>query len=313
MSVEAINECVRRILWIKFWLGLFDSPYVDPQYAEKICDCSEHRQLALKAAQKAIVLLKNNENILPLKKGIKTIAVIGPNANERRLGGYSTKQIKVVTPLEGIKNRAPKNLTINYVQGCDVTDKSKKGFKDAVSITRVSDVAVLFMGNSDKTEGESRDRSNLDLPGVQEELIQEICNTGTPVIVVLISGSVVTMSKWIDRVQAVIEAWYPGEEGGNAIADILFGNCNPGGRLPITFAKTTGQLPLWQTLMRSPMSWACRESDTWWRPQGVSRLTSTSCSRLVCRPRRSRRRVPPFRVRISPGWPRSLGPWASQR
>ncbi len=245
MSVGAINECVRRILWIKFWLGLFDNPYVDPQYAEKICDCSEHRQLALKAAQKAIVLLKNNENLLPLKKSIKSIAVIGPNANEGRLGGYSTKQIKVVTPLEGIKNRAPKNLTINYAQGCDVIDKSKKGFKDAVSITRVSNVAVLFMGNSDKTEGESRDRSNLDLPGVQEELIQEICNTGTPVIVVLISGSVVTMSKWINRVQAVIEAWYPGEEGGNAIADILFGKCNPSGRLPITFAKTTGQLPLY--------------------------------------------------------------------
>jgi beta-glucosidase len=100
------------------------------------------------------------------------------------------------------------------------------------------------MGNSVKTEGESRDRSNLDLPGVQEDLIEEICNTGTPVIVVLISGSVVTMERWIGRVQGIIDAWYPGEEGGNAIADILFGNCNPGGRLPITFAKTTGQLPL---------------------------------------------------------------------
>jgi len=245
MSIESINKCVRRILWVKFWVGLFDDPYVDPAYAEQICDCNEHRLLALKAAQKSIVLLKNNKNILPLEKDIKSIAVIGPNANERRLGGYSGKEIKVVTPLEGIKNRAPKNLTINYAQGCDVTNKSKNGFKDAVSIAQASDVVVLFMGNSDKTEGESRDRSNLDLPGVQEELIQEICNTGTPVIVVLISGSVVTMGKWIDRVQAVIEAWYPGEEGGNAIADILFGNCNPGGRLPITFAKTTGQLPLY--------------------------------------------------------------------
>jgi beta-glucosidase len=245
MSVEAIDECVRRILWIKFWLGLFDDPYVDPEYAEKICDCSKHRQLALRAAQKAIVLLKNNQNILPLKKKLKSIAVIGPNASEVRLGGYSVKDIKVVTPLEGIRNRAPKNLAINYSQGCDVIGKSKQGFQDAVNIAQASDIAVLFMGNSDKTEGESRDRSDLDLPGVQEELIQEICNTGTPVIVVLISGSVVTMDKWIDRVQAVIEAWYPGEEGGNAIADILFGNCNPGGRLPITLAKTTGQLPLY--------------------------------------------------------------------
>lgn len=245
ISVETIDGCVRRILWIKFWLGLFDDPYIDPEYAEKICGCSEHRQLALKAAQKAIVLLKNNQNILPLKKKIKSVAVIGPNANEVRLGGYSVKEIKVVTPLEGIRNRAPKKLTINYTQGCDTIGKSKQGFQDAVNIAQASDIAILFMGNSDKTEGESRDRSNLDLPGVQEELIQEICNTGTPVIVVLISGSVVTMANWIDRVQAVIETWYPGEEGGNAIADILFGNCNPGGRLPITFAKTTGQLPLY--------------------------------------------------------------------
>jgi beta-glucosidase len=245
MSIEVIDKCVRRILWIKFWLGLFDDPYVDPEYAEKICNCSKHRQLALKAAQKAIVLLKNNENILPLKNQIKSVAVIGPNANEVRLGGYSVREIKVVTPLEGIKNRAPQNLTIRYAQGCDVIGESTKGFQDAVKTARASDIAVLFMGNSDKTEGESRDRSSLDLPGVQQELIQEICNTGTPVIVVLINGSAVTMAKWINNVQAIIEAWYPGEEGGNAIADIIFGNCNPGGRLPITFPKTTGQLPLY--------------------------------------------------------------------
>jgi beta-glucosidase len=113
-----------------------------------------------------------------------------------------------------------------------------------VSVAKTSDVVVLVMGNDESTEGESRDRCDLDLPGVQEDLIEEICNVGNPVVVVLIGGSVVTMSRWIDRVQAVIEAWYPGEEGGNAIADILFGNCSPGGRLPLTFARTTGQLPL---------------------------------------------------------------------
>jgi len=246
ISVEVINECVRRILWVKFWLELFDNPYVDPEYAEKISDCAEHRKLALKAAQKSIVLLKNKENILPLGKKIKSIAVIGPNANEIRLGGYSCKEPRnVVTPLEGIKNRASKNIKINFAQGCTVDSKSKKSFKFAVNIAKNSDVAILFMGNSNKTEGEARDRSNLDLPGVQEELIKEISNTGTPVIIVLINGSAITMSNWINRVQAVIEAWYPGEEGGNAIADILFGNCNPGGHLPITFPKTTGQLPLY--------------------------------------------------------------------
>lgn len=244
MSIESIDECVRRILWVKFWSGLFDNPYVDPDYAEKISNCSEHRQLALQAARKSIVLLKNNENILPLDKNIKSIAVIGPNANEERLGGYSTRELRVITALEGIKNKASRNTKVQFTKGCDVISDSKQGFKDAKKIAQTSDVAILFMGNSVQTEGESRDRSNLDLPGVQEDLIEEICNTGTPVIVVLISGSVVTMERWISRVQGILDAWYPGEEGGNAIADILFGNCNPGGRLPITFAKATGQLPL---------------------------------------------------------------------
>ncbi|MDD5454550.1 MAG: glycoside hydrolase family 3 N-terminal domain-containing protein [Candidatus Ratteibacteria bacterium] len=245
ISIETINKCVRRILWVKFYLGLFEEPYVNPKKAEKICDCAEHRQLALKAAQKSIVLLKNNKNILPLKN-IKSIAVIGPNADEPRLGGYSCREPNhVVTPLEGIKNRASKKIIINFAQGCTIKDKSEKGFESAVSAAEKSDIAILFMGNSDKTEGEARDRSNLNLPGAQEELIKEIAKTDKPVIVVLTGGSVITMGNWINKVQAVIEAWYPGEEGGNAIADILFGNCNPSGHLPITFPKTTGQLPLY--------------------------------------------------------------------
>ncbi|MBN1545565.1 MAG: glycoside hydrolase family 3 C-terminal domain-containing protein, partial [Syntrophaceae bacterium] len=245
ITIEVVDAGVRRILRVKFLLGLFDDPYVDPDYAEKICHCEAHRELALKAAQKSIVLLKNENSVLPFKKNMQTIAVIGPNADQARLGGYSTREIKVVTPLEGMKNRASHNVSIQYARGCDVTGLSKKGFQKAVKLAQSSDVAVLFMGNSVKTEGESRDRCDLDLPGIQEELIVEICNTGTPVIVVLISGSVVTMGKWIDRVQGIVEAWYPGEEGGNAIADILFGNCNPGGRLPVTFTKTVGQLPLY--------------------------------------------------------------------
>jgi beta-glucosidase len=129
ISVEVLDKCVRRILWVKFWLGLFDNPYVDPKQAEKICDCPEHRKLALEAAQKSIVLLKNNNDILPLGKNIKSIAVIGPNANEVRLGGYSCREPRhVVTPLEGIKNRASKNIKINFAQGCTVKDKTKKGF-----------------------------------------------------------------------------------------------------------------------------------------------------------------------------------------
>jgi len=245
LSEDVINEAVRRILRVKFWAGLFDNPYVDPDYAEKICDCKEHRELALKSAREAMVLLKNN-GILPLMKDIKSIAVIGPNAAVPRLGGYSGYGIKVVTPLEGIENKLGENVEVRFAQGCDLIDPSKKGFEEAIEIAKDSDVAILFVGNSvPETEGEQRDRCNLDLPGVQEDLIREISNAGTPVVVVLINGSAITMTKWIDGVQAILEAWYPGEEGGNAIADILFGDYNPGGKLPITFPKSVGQLPLY--------------------------------------------------------------------
>jgi len=247
LSEEVINEATRRILRVKFWLGLFEDPYVDPEYAEKICTCKEHRKLALKAARKATVLLKN-DGILPLHGHLKSIAVIGPNANEVRVGGYSGYGVKVVTPLEGIKNKVSqenKDTQVYFAEGCKLTGSSREGFEETIRIAKKSNVAILFVGNSKETEGEGKDRCNLDLPGVQQELIKEISSTGTPVVVVLVNGSAVTMSKWIDTVQAVVEAWYPGEEGGNAIDEVLFGDYNPAGRLPITFPKTTGQLPLY--------------------------------------------------------------------
>ena len=244
ISEKVIDEAVRRVLRIKFWLGLFENPYVDPEYAEKICDCEEHRRLALKAAREAIVLLKN-DGILPLNKNLKSIAVIGPNADKIRVGGYSGYGVKVVTPLEGIKNKVSNGTKVHFAEGCKLTGSSKEGFEEAIRIAKRSDVAILFVGNSTETEGEGKDRCDLNLPGVQEELIKEVCKTGTPVVVVLINGSAITMSRWIDDVQAVVEAWYPGEEGGNAIVDVLFGDYNPGGKLPITFPKKVGQLPLY--------------------------------------------------------------------
>ena len=251
LPIRYIDQAVSRVLYVKFWLGLFENPYCDPEYAEKICDSPEHRELALKAAQEGIVLLKN-EGILPLKKDIKSIAVIGPNASQGRLGGYSGFGIKVVSPLEGIKNKVSKNTNVYFAEGCRVVGGTKDGFKEAIEAAKKSDVAIMCMGNladwtgnSERTEGEQLDRCNLDLPGYQEELIKEVCNTGTPVVVVLINGSAITMTKWINDVKAIVEAWYPGEEGGNAIADVLFGDYNPGGKLPITFPKFTGQLPLY--------------------------------------------------------------------
>ena len=244
LSEKVIDEAIRRILRVKFWLGLFEDPYTDPEYAEKTCDCQENRELALRAAREAMILLKN-DGILPLSKDLRSIAVIGPNADKARLGGYSGYGVKVVTPLEGIKNVVSKSTEICFAEGCKLTGSSKEGFAGATEIAKKSDVAVLFVGNSDETEGEGKDRCNLDLPGVQEELIKEIGKTGKPVVVVLINGSAVTMTKWIDDMRAVIEAWYPGEEGGKAIAEVLFGDYDPGGKLPITFSKTVGQLPLY--------------------------------------------------------------------
>jgi beta-glucosidase len=385
VSESTINQAVSRVLLAKFNLGLFENPYVDPEFAAKVNDCKEHRELALQAALEAIVLLKNEGNILPLDKNIKSIAVIGPNADTVQLGGYSGFGMKAVTVLEGIKNKVSKGTKINYVKGGIIkfTDsltvipskyfipsdgmKKQHGLKgeyfnnmylsgkpalvrvdnqinfdwgegspdksihpdkfsirwtgklipsvsrvyklgvttddgvrlfldgkllidkwydrgattDEVSIqlkagqqydikieyyenkvvavanlewdllpsvtpaieaAKKSDVAIVVTGI---IEGEGKDRSNLNLSSQQENLIKAVYETGTPTIVVLINGSAITMDNWIAKVGAIVEAWYLGEEGGNAIADVLFGNYNPGGRLPITFPQSVGQLPLY--------------------------------------------------------------------
>ncbi|MCX7705950.1 MAG: glycoside hydrolase family 3 C-terminal domain-containing protein [bacterium] len=244
VSETVIDQAVERILKGKMWLGLFDNPFADPEKAAKICDCDQHRKLALESAERCVVLLKN-KGILPLTQDIGSVAVIGPNADEVRLGGYSGFGIKVVTVLEGIKNSISKRTKLYYAEGCKVNDTNKAGFSKAVSAASKADIAILVMGNSSETEGENRDRCNLNLPGVQEDLIKAVADTGTPVIVVLINGSAITMTNWIDYVDAVIEAWYPGEEGGNAIANIIFGKTNPSGKLPISFPRYTGQLPLY--------------------------------------------------------------------
>ncbi|MDP6630258.1 MAG: glycoside hydrolase family 3 C-terminal domain-containing protein, partial [Kiritimatiellia bacterium] len=245
VSMEAIDEAVRNVLRVKFQLGLFDNPYVDPAEAAGVCDCAEHRELALEAARKGIVLLRNQPDTLPLSRTAKSIAVIGPNAKQAQLGGYSGSGIRLVSPLQGIRKRAGKKMKVSFSEGCKIKDDSRAGFSRAVSAAAQADVAVLCMGNTSDTEGEDKDRCNLDLPGVQEELILAVAATGTPVIVVLINGSAITMGRWLDKVHAVVEAWYPGEEGGTAIADVLFGDCNPSGRLPVTFPKTASQLPLY--------------------------------------------------------------------
>ncbi len=388
VSEATIDKAVWRVLEAKFRLGLFENHYVDPQLASSLNDTKEHRELALQAGREAIVLLKNENNLLPLAKNIKAIAVIGPNADSVRLGGYSGSGMKVVTTLEGIKNKVSPATKVYYAKGCELEaaplpaiptenlipagiEEGSQGLKaeyfnnmdlsgepdlvridkqvnfdwgsdspdpkikadqfsvrwtgklvpkssnvyslclttddglrfyldgkllvdkwsdraptsdyvnvtleagrsydlridyyengggafaslgwdlkpsidvaiqEAIEVAKKSSVALIVAG---VVEGEGRDRSRLDLPHPQEDLIKAISETGVPTVVILINGSAVTMASWIGGVQAIIEAWYPGEEGGNAIADVLFGDYNPSGRLPITFPQSVGQVPLY--------------------------------------------------------------------
>jgi len=248
VSKKALDRAVAALLKVKFMLGLFENPFADPDEAENVSNCEKHRRLALEAARRAMVLLDNKKRTLPLSKKIKAVAVIGPNADEIRLGGYSwgnyTKR-EIVTPLKGIQTKLEGRAKVHFARGCGINDTSTRGFKHAVKAARKSDVALLCMGNSSETEGEARDRAHLDLPGVQEDLILAIAKTGVPVVVVLINGSAVTMERWGDSVAAIVEAWYPGEEGGTAIADVLFGDYNPGGKLPVSFPRSSAQLPLY--------------------------------------------------------------------
>lgn len=248
VSKEAVDEAVRRVLRVKIRLGLLDNPFVDEEEAERVSHCPEHQELALRMARKAIVLLKNDGQTLPIPEDVRSLAVIGPLADEPVLGGYSWDGYpkgRVITPLQGILSHLGGKLQVHYAQGCTVTGEIAGGIASALRLASQCQMAVLVVGNNHQTEGEQRDRADLDLPGVQPELIKAVAGLGIPVAVVLINGSAVTMSDWVDRVGAIVEAWYPGEKGGLAIAEVLAGDVNPGGKLPITFPRTTGQLPLY--------------------------------------------------------------------
>jgi len=266
-----LDQAVQRVLEAKFRLGLFENPYVDPDYAQKITNSSEHKELALKVAQKAIVLLKNDRNLLPLElKKLKTIAVIGPNAADVHLGGYSRdpgpgNQISI---LDGIRKRAGDSVKVLYAEGCKITT-GKQGWsawyenkvtqpdpksevesiRAAAAVARQSDVAIVVVGENESTNREAwseqhlGDRDSLDLLGSQEALIQAIVETGKPVVVLLINGRPLSINYVKEHVPAILEGWYLGEQGGTAAANVLFGDVNPGGKLPISFPRSVGQLP----------------------------------------------------------------------
>ncbi|WP_434036660.1 glycoside hydrolase family 3 N-terminal domain-containing protein [Formosa sp. 4Alg 33] len=251
--VKYVDTAVSRILAAKYKLGLFDS---EPKAVKKdtIVSKKEHQDYAYELAKKAIVLLKNENNLLPLDlKNLKSLAVIGPNATEQPpveyssyalLGGYSGLPPYYVSVLDGLKSKTEGRVTINYAQGCDLTGDSKAGFAEAIDAANKSDAVVLVVGGSRRTGGEGVDRADLDLLGVQNELVEAIQKTGKPVIVVLINGRPLSINYIAENIPSVLETWYLGMRSGDAIADAIFGDVNPGGKLTVSFPRSVGQLPV---------------------------------------------------------------------
>lgn len=266
ISEMYIDRAVARVLRMKFLAGLFDDPYVDPDYAEKITNDAEHRELALKAAHETLTLLKNDGNLLPLDKTkYKRVAVIGPNAADVHLGGYSGQPTHSVSILQGIKDKLGSNAQVLYSEGCRITETkpdwdadkvvlgdpalNAKRIQEAVKVAQRADVIILALGDNEQTSREEwaenhlGDRDNLDLLGNQDDLVRAMLGTGKPVVVLLVHGRPNSINYIADNVPAILDGWYVGQEGGTAIADALFGDYNPGGHLPITVPHSVGQLP----------------------------------------------------------------------
>jgi beta-glucosidase len=250
LSKELVDKAVRRILEAKYKLGLFDDPfkYCKAEVEKSEILKEEHVKFAKEMACKSIVLLKNKDGVLPLSKDLKKIAVIGPLANDSYapLGSWKAagEEKDVVTVLEGIKNAVSKDTKVFYSKGCEINSNDKSGFKEADSVAGKADVVVLILGESADMSGEARSRSRIDLPGVQKELAENILGTGTKVVVVLMNGRPLAIPFLSENVPAILETWFLGIQSGNAIADVLFGDYNPGGKLAVTVPRSRGQIPL---------------------------------------------------------------------
>jgi len=266
LKESQLNDLVAPMLFWKFEMGLFDDPYVDPEEADRVVSCDEHRGLALTAAHEAITLLKNEGAVAPLNlNAIKTIAVIGPNADRSLLGGYSGVPKQNVTVLEGIKQKAGKKVKVLYSEGCKITiggswnqdavvpsdpEEDRKQIAEAVRVAKKADVIVLAIGGNEQTSREAwmlnhmGDRTSLDLIGRQEELVKAMVALGKPVIVFVFNGRPLSINYVAQNVPVIYECWYLGQETGTAVADVLFGDYNPGGKLPISIPRSVGHLPV---------------------------------------------------------------------
>ena len=260
ISQETLDKRVAEILRVKFWLGLFDNPYRgNGKQAEQIVHSKEHQAVSLEAARQSLVLLKNEMNLLPLSKSLRSIAVIGPNADERTqlICRYGPANAPIKTVYQGIKERLPHTEVI-YRKGCDIIDphfpesevldfpkttEEARLMEEAIHAAKKAEVVVMVLGGNELTVREDRSRTSLNLPGRQEELLKAVCATGKPVVLVLLDGRASSINYAAAHVPAILHAWFPGEFCGQAVAEALFGDYNPGGRLAVTFPKSVGQIP----------------------------------------------------------------------
>lgn len=260
ISSETIDKRVAEILRVKFWLGLFDHPYRgDGKQAEQIVHCKEHQEVALEAARQSLVLLKNEKNALPLSKSIGSVAVIGPNADEydQLICRYGPANAPIKTVYQGIREMLP-NAEVVYKKGCDIidphfpeseilefpkSDEETAMMEEALTAAKEAEVIIMVLGGNELTVREDRSRTDLNLAGRQEELLKAVCTLGKPVVLVMMDGRAASINYAAAYVPAILHAWFPGEFCGQAVAEALFGDYNPGGRLAVTFPKSVGQIP----------------------------------------------------------------------
>ena len=266
LQEKQLDDLIAPMLFWKFKMGLFDDPYVDPAEAERVVGCDEHRALARRAARETITLLKNENQLAPLNPAkLKTIAVIGPNANRPLLGGYSGAPKHNITVLEGIQAKLGNRVKVLHAEGCKITangswqqdevvasdpKEDRKQIAEAVTIAKQAEVIVLAIGGNEQTSREAwslkhmGDRTSLDLIGRQDELIEALAATGKPLVVLLFNGRPLSINNVVEKAAVIFECWYLGQECGEAVADVLFGDCNPSGKLPISIPRSVGQLPI---------------------------------------------------------------------
>ena len=262
---KVVDELVRPMLRIKFQLGLFEDPYVDPMLIQNEVKLEEDKKIALRAAEETITMLKNEGKLLPLnREKIKRVAVIGPNADRVLLGGYSGKPAEYTTVLQGIKDKVGDRIEVSYSEGCKITiggswnedpvvasdpEEDRRLIKEAVGVAEKSDVVILVLGGNEQTSREAwskshlGDRTSLDLVGMQNELAAEVLKTGKPVVVLLFNGRPNSINFISENVPSILECWYLGQEAGKAVAEVLFGDVNPSGKLPISIPRSVGHIP----------------------------------------------------------------------